>query len=212
MDESTPSGAHRGAAPRRAITLAAVAIAGIVIVGAVIAGTVIGGASAPPAGSAAAEPPASALPAPGPEPDATPVAGSEVQPPDTTSRSAGVPLMTPAPRMSPVPAPTPDAETGGLADGYPAALAGPLPGDAVITSSVAAEGGTVQAALTARTSKTPDAIRDHYRDLWATAGLQPASGSDEEMTYTGPGAAMTLVVADAGTGTSYTLFAVLQTD
>ncbi|MFS0866270.1 hypothetical protein AB3M83_02915 [Microbacterium sp. 179-B 1A2 NHS] len=186
-------------------------IAAGVIVAAVVIGAVVwsAGPPAPPAPVAERSTP----PAPGPDPDATPVDGSEVQPPDATSRSAGVPLMTPEPPLFDGSLPASGSARGELVDGYPDALAGPVEGDEVLESSVASEGTTLQATVTARSEKAPDAVRAALEKRWAAVGLASEAGAGEtETTYGGSSAAMTLSVSAGGTGTVYSIVAVLRTE
>ncbi len=203
---------HRGARRRRTIGLGmAVGAVALVAGAAVVASLVL----QPDAGrQATADPSSTPTPssAPGPAPDATPVDGSEVLPPEasTDRRTAGVPLLTPAPPLVTGPLPEDASADGALVKGYPADLAGPATGDTVLQSSVSSEGRTMQAALTARTDAEPDAVREHFRALWDELGLTPdAPAGDDQLTYRGPSATVTLAVETGGTGTVYSVFTVV---
>ncbi|GAA3923405.1 hypothetical protein [Microbacterium invictum] len=147
----------------------------------------------------------------GPSPDSAPVDGSEVLPPADSA--------APSNRLPPLPQPTPLVEAplpenasarGKLVDGFPAVVAGPAPGDDVLESSITSDGTTMQAALTARTDDSPDAVAEHYRATWSTLGLAPTAG--ETVSATDPFTSVTLAITESGTGTVYTVFATLRTE
>lgn len=158
--------------------------------------------------------------APGPQPQATPVPGSEVLEPDAGAVTDGVPPLTPEPPLVSGPLPGDDAADGRLVTGYPTDVAGPADGDTVVSSSVASEGDTMQASLTARSDSTPDTVRAHFEQLWTSRGLAPegvdvpdigADGLGEvQVTYRTETAAVTLAARSTGTGTVYSVFAVLR--
>ena len=185
-------------------TLAAVAV--VVVAGSVSAGWML------TAGEPASTAPPSAAPAvtPGPLPDATPVPGSEVQDPDPAAAPyAGVPpLPTPTPLVG-APLPPGASADGALVEGFPAAVAGPLTGADIVTSSVAVDGEVVQAALTARTDATADEVRADYAARWTALGLADAGTAD---AFADPFSSVMLAfAAGSGTGTVYTVYAVLRT-
>ncbi|MCR2793569.1 hypothetical protein NQ156_10895 [Microbacterium sp. zg.Y625] len=187
-------------------TLAAVAV--VVVGGSVSAGWML--TADEPASTA----PPSAAPAmtPGPLPDATPVPGSEVQDPDPAAAPyAGVPpLPTPTPLVA-APLPAGASADGALVEGFPAAVAGPLTGADIVTSSLAVDGGVVQAALTARTDATADEVRADYAARWTALGLA-AAGTDTADAFADPFSSVMLAfAAGSGTGTVYTVYAVLRT-
>jgi len=156
---------------------------------------------------------ASATPTtPGPATGATPVAGSEVLPPDPAGPSEGVPPLTQSPPLVSTPLPSPGVASGTLVTGYPTDVAGPLAGDEVIESSVASEGTTLQATLTARTDRTPDEVREHFRAHWSSLGLSPDADTAQELSFRSSTASVTLALSTGGTGTVYTVFAVLRTE
>lgn len=172
---------------------------------------------------AAPPPAADALPgasgAPGvsqtqtPTPAPTPVDGSEVLPPEPhQTESARLPALPQPTPLIAAPLPADAAAQGSIVDGFPVTLAGPAPQSDVIDSSIASDGTTMQAALTARTDEAPDAIAAHYRDAWAALGLAPAGGDGADLAYTDRFTSISLAVSETGTGTVYTLYATLRTE
>ena len=152
---------------------------------------------------------------PGPLPEATLVAGSEVQDPEESSAPyAGVPpLPTPTPLVA-APLPAGASADGAVVEGFPSGVAGPLPGADVVTSSIAVDGAVMQATLTARTDATADDVRAGYADRWAALGLAraDAGGGVTGDAYADPYSSVMIAFADgAGTGTVYTVYAVLRT-
>lgn len=159
-----------------------------------------------------AAPPA-ATATPGPAPGATPVPGSEVQPPEA---AAGPERLPPPPGATPLvhqPLPENASARNALVAGFPVAIAGPAPATDVIDSSLAHDGTVLQAALTARTDAAVDAVLAHYRDLWSGLGLAPATsdGGSEAFSDTYSSVSVS-AAATTGTGTVYTIFAVLRTE
>lgn len=147
----------------------------------------------------------------GPSPGATPVDGSEV--PAPTDPTAPVNRLPELPQPAPlVEAPLPESAfaSGELVSGFPAAVAGPAPGDQVLESSVASDGGTMQAALKARSDASPETVATHFRQAWADLGLT-TTGNDE-IAASDPFTAVTLAISQSGTGTIYTVFATLRTE
>jgi hypothetical protein len=208
-----PSDRHRSTTPGR-IALAAVIVA--FAAGAVIFAWSLTATSEAPAARPAVASPAATTP--GPAPDATPVAGSEVLPPQATDASAGLPPLDgdpsrPAdPPLVSAPLPAPGSVQGGLVAGYPADLAGPRPGDEIIESAVTTEGTALQATLSARTADPPADVIAHYRAQWEARGLAPALDTGDEFAARSGTAALTVSASAGGTGTVYTVYAVLRTE
>lgn len=172
---------------------------------------------APAGGSPSAATSATAAPisptAAGPAPNATPVDGSEVEPPTTPD--------APSDRLPPVSAPTPlvagplpasASAQGELVPGFPTVLGGPAPDADIIDSSVSSADTVMQVTLTARTDATREDVTAHYRSAWAGLGLADASG-DAALAYTDPFSSLTLAFTDgSGTGTVYVIYATLRTE
>lgn len=149
----------------------------------------------------------------GPAPNATPVDGSEVQPPaDQSAPSDRLPPLPVAVPLVTAPLPATSSARGELVTGFPIAVAGPAPGADVIESSVSSSGTVMQIALTARTDATPEDVTAHYRSLWAGLGLSDAGGEDA-LAYASPFSSITLAFTDgSGTGTVYAVYATLRTE
>jgi len=149
---------------------------------------------------------------PGPLADAPLVAGSEVEPPAATQAPDDrLPqLPTPTPRVV-APLPEGGSAAGALVEGFPADVAGPLADADVITSAIAVAGSVMQATLTARTDATADDVRADYALRWSALGLADAGGEVEG--YADPFSSVMLAfAADSGTGTVYTVYAVLHAE
>lgn len=156
---------------------------------------------------------ASAAPGAPQTPVPTPVDGSEVLPPEPhQTESARLPALPQPTPLITAPLPADAAAQGSIVAGFPVTLAGPAPQSDVIDSSIASDGTTMQAALTARTDEAPDAVAAHYRDAWAALGLSPAGGDGADLAYTDRFTSISLAVSETGTGTVYTLYATLRTE
>ncbi|MCT9002641.1 hypothetical protein [Microbacterium memoriense] len=190
------------------------AVGAVVAVGLVAAAILFFTPPTPPSGAAATTATASAAPtAAGPRPDATPVDGSEVQPPADQS--------APSDRLPPLPMPTPlitaplpetSSARGSLVDGFPSTVAGPAPGADILESSIASADTVMQVTLTARTDATQDEVIAHYRSTWSALGLSDAGG-EAPLAYTDQFSSATLsFTPGSGTGTVYVVFATLRTE
>ena len=158
-------------------------------------------------------PSATGEPMPGPVAGATPVAGSEVQPPEGAAEAAHLPQPLPATPLVHAPLPEDASARNALVAGFPVAVAGPAPAADVIDSSLAQDGIVLQAALTARTDADADTVLSHYRELWSGLGLarQTTEGSSEAFSDTYSSVSVS-VAPSTGTGTVYTVYAVLRTE
>jgi hypothetical protein len=143
----------------------------------------------------------------GPDPTATPVAGSEVQAPDATAAPIDriPPRTSQAPRIT-TPLPPSGAAKGDIVAGFPLDLAGPAAGSDVLDTSVTSEGDTMQFALVARTDSPGNEVRDHFSALWTELGLAP-DGAAFQDAYT---SISVTVDETTGTGTVYTVYGVLR--
>lgn len=198
----------RGRTRRRLLWAGAVGAVAVIAIGAaVFAG---GGGPQQPA---ATTPSPSATAAPGADPGAAPVEGSEVLAPEED----GGPGASDPDESAPAPEATPFAEgtlpptataEGELVDGYPEPIMTPMSASDVLNSAIATEGAVTQVTLVARTGASREEIRDHYRTLWRDSGLE-SEGQDADPAFTGGSTSLTLGFApDSGTGTVYVLFGV----
>lgn len=214
--KTTPDGGERGGLTR-AMRAVLWCVGLLVLVGLAIAlrlSTADGEAGAPPAADGTAAQTPDATPTRGPLPDATPVTGSEVPEPDATAPPADrlPPLSAPAPLVS-APLPGSGTASGQLVDGFPENAMAPAPASAVLLSSIATEGDTMQVTLRARTDATPEEVSRHYRVLWSGLGLADVGASGAAGASYGDGlSSLSLAFsASAGTGTVYTVYGVFRT-
>lgn len=165
------------------------------------------------AGSAPTTTAAAAVPTTGASPDATPVDGSEVVEPTPDQMDADrLPaLPQPTPRVA-VPLPANASMQGAIVDGFPSAVAGAAPDSDVVDTSVSSDGTTMQAAMSARTDRSPSDVADHYRGMWAALGLAPATDGTDDVAYSDAYTSVSLAIRESGTGTLYTVFATLRTE
>lgn len=193
---------------------ALVGVAVVVVVGLIWAGSLFGGqpGSAPPVGATPGSTGQSDAPGT-PTPAPTPVDGSEVQPLDArqtdASRLPDLPQSTP---LVAAPLPADATAAGKLVDGFPAAVAGPLPDATIVDSSVASDGATMQVGLTARTDQSATVVADHYRELWRSLGLIPAGGDGTAISYADRFTSISLTTSDTGTGLVYQIYGTLRTE
>lgn len=208
---AAPAQERTGLSPAMRWTLAgACAVAAVGVVVAVMLVFAPSDAT-PSAGADAPEPIATSTA--GPLPSATPVDGSEVQPPSATHAPADglPPLPTPTPLVA-APLPETAHARGALVEGFPTALAAPAPDADVIDSAVASSGSVMQVTLTARTDDPSEDVVAHYRDVWSQLGLSDAGG-DAALAFADSFTSVTLAFTDgSGTGTVYSLHATLRTE
>lgn len=183
-------------------------VGGIVAAGIVVALVLL---LAPPGGPESGSP--STTPTVGPDPDATPVDGSEVQPPDPTATAgAGLPPRQPDEPLVTAPLPESASADGELVDGFPADIMGPTDDSDVLSSSIATEGDTMQVTLVARTDASEEDVTQHFRALWTDLGLSDAGPSGSAaLSYGDSLSSLTLAFTPAsGTGTVYMVYGVLR--
>ncbi|MDL5352381.1 hypothetical protein [Microbacterium sp. zg-YB36] len=200
---------HRALTPTMRWTLAAVGV--MVASGLGAAGWLLSATLAPPT---TPTPQVSAAPTPGPVANATPAAGSEVLPPDAGQAPTDrLPQLTPpVPLISP-PLPASGFARNELVAGFPVEVVGLPPDTDVIDSSLAQDGTVMQATLTARTNAPADAVLTHYRVLWSGLGLAPGVSGGGDAGFSDAYSSVSLAFAGAsGTGTVYTVYAVLRTE
>ena len=172
----------------------------------------------------------------------TPAPVAEPTPePQAPGADAGAPVPSPGVRTSteveaaaPAPAPTPADEPaqaqarpasllpdgiprsasqlGKLVSGFPAAV--PIVDDStIVSSSVDSNGGTVQATVVARTSRSADEVLELYQTAFAALGLPAtavaSANGDRSLAFARDGSSVTLTVSDSSTTTNYSLFAVI---
>ena len=195
---------------------AVVAATAVVVVGGLTLAVMLalgpgGGSAAPVAESSGMS---AAADGSGPAPGATPVSGSEVQPPE-----AGLPTQAPerlpareaaTPRVQ-TPLPASGAAEGSLVSGYPVDLAGPTDGSTVIDSSVSSAGDTLQFSLRARSDAGAYDLRSALGARWSAAGMAGGTADDPAvLSYGDAYSSISVAVEETGTGSVYTVYGVLK--
>lgn len=185
-------------------------VGAVVVTGMLIA---LAFALAPSAAGPGATPSIEASPTRGPDPEGTPVAGTEVPPPDGSaadphrlpSSEASDPLVT-------APLPSSASAQGSLVEGFPADIMGPTADSDVVSSSIATEDDTMQVTLVARTDRPEEDVRAHFRSVWTSLGLAADPNDQGASLAFGDGAnSLSLAFAAAsGTGTVYTIYGVFR--
>ena len=104
------------------------------------------------------------------------------------------------------------SQLGKLVSGFPAAV--PIVDDStIVSSSVDSNGGTVQATVVARTSRSADEVLELYQTAFAALGLPAtavaSANGDRSLAFARDGSSVTLTVSDSSTTTNYSLFAVI---
>lgn len=210
--ESEPDGTARS--PRRALRRALLAGAGVAVVALVIAVGAFAGGGGDPQTPQAATPSPSATPVPGADPGASPADGSEVPDGADEDPEASGPGSAPAPESTPLVGETlPPSATasGALVDGYPEPIMTPMPSSDVLDSSIATEGDVMQVTLVARTTASPDDVREHYREVWGGSGLEPTGREASDTSFADGSTSLDLAFApDSGTGTVYVILGVFR--
>lgn len=185
-------------------------VGAVVVTGMLIA---LAFALAPSAGGPGATPSIEASPTRGPDPEGTPVAGTEVLPPDG---SAADPHRLPSPGESgplvAAPLPSSASAEGSLVEDFPVDIMGPTADSDVVSSSIATEDDTMQVTLVARTDEPEEDVRAHFRSVWTSLGLAADPNDQGASLAFGDGASsLTLAFAAAsGTGTVYTIYGVFR--
>jgi hypothetical protein len=111
-----------------------------------------------------------------PAPKTDPTQDTEASPSNTASVNRA-PQPGSAPLIQQLPAPASGGQT--LVEGFPTTIIGPVDGTTVTQNTVSVEGSTMLVSLTGRTSASPEEISRHYEELWASLGLSPQPGSDD---------------------------------
>lgn len=106
-----------------------------------------------------------------------------VDPAVPNADSISLPDSQPLAALVTLPLPDTSHAVGSIVDGFPTRVIPAAPHSSVATSSVAAEGSRLQAALTAKTSLTVVEVLDFYRSSLAKLGLYdtPAPALDGSM-------------------------------
>jgi hypothetical protein len=159
-----------------------------------------------------------------PQPAAEPAAPAEPAPPATPGvrtttevvpGEADVDGLPPTPEAAPLIAggvPASASVDGALVDGFPAAL--PIvDGSKIVSSSVNSSDSRVQATVVARTSRSSDDVVALYERSFAALGLPgsplPSAAGTRSFAFSRDSSSVTLTVGSAGSGSEYTLFAVI---
>lgn len=190
-----------------------VSVAGLVAGGLAAAGWLLSAAVSP---TAAPTPQATTapIPTPGPIANATPTAGSEVIPPAAGQAPTDrLPQLAPPAPLISAPLPANGFVRNELVAGFPVEVVS-LPANAdVIDSSLAQDGTVMQATLTARTDAPAEDVLTHYRELWSGLGLAPGASGEGDAAFSDTYSSVSLAFSGAsGTGTLYTVYAVLRTE
>ena len=189
-------------------------VAAVVALGLVIAIALLVWTPAGSAGDPGATPSATVSPSRGPDPQGTPVAGSEVQTPDPSATNPNrlPPRHETGPLIEPPLPPSASAE-GALVDGFPAHIMGPTGTSDIVSSSIATEGDTMQVTLVARTDEPQQDVRAHFSSVWNSLGLAE-SPSNETASLTvedGSNSLSLAITPSSGTGTVYMVYGVFRT-
>ena len=210
------------------VTLLVAAVVGVVALGIAVprAAETTVSAPTPRASSAPTTSPGSDAPetTPGPQ---SPVAAPSLQPTNPVRKSTEVGgadvgsaadnngVTPPPPAIAALiegGVPPSASDLGSLVAGFPAAV--PIAdGSTIVSSSVDSSGSTVQATVVARTPRSPDEVIALYQTAFAALGLagsplQSAAG-DRALAFNRDGASVTLTVGADGSGSSYSLLAVI---
>ena len=211
-DEAAARGRTRG---RRMLVIGAAALAGVLIAGAALIASWGGGAPSPRDAAPSPSATPTATPRPGAAPGGTPAEGSEVPDPDEAAPEASGPGgAEPTPDTTPfvgTTLPSSGSATGELVEGFPEPIMTPMTESDVLDSSIATEGDAMQVTLVARSTASPDEIREHYRSVWAGSGLEPAGTQASGAAFANASTSLTLAFTpESGTGTVYVLFGVFR--
>lgn len=190
----------------------AIGVVGVLVVAGVITTVALNGTGSP---GARATPSPSVSLGPGPLPGAKPTTGSEVPtptaaPPGSAPLAQQPPAQPATPSIS-APLPSSAARDGGVVDGFPVNVAGPVEGSTVTSTSIAVQDTVMQLSLAAVSTASPDEIRAHYAGLWNAAGLREQPSTDGTTTFADAYGSLTLSFGSSGTGTLYTVYGVLRT-
>lgn len=195
----------------RAMRITAWVVGGAVALGLTVALALV--LSPPGSQPTAGTPSSTASPTRGPNPDGTPVPGSEVQTPDPSAPDPDhlPPLDEESPLVEPPFPPSGSAE-GSLVDGFPVQIMGPTSGSDVLSSSIATEGDTMQVTVVARSDESREDVRAHFSRIWRDLGLAESPESDASALSVGDGSSsLSLAFTSSGTGTVYMVYGVFRT-
>lgn len=109
-------------------------------------------------------------------------------------------------------APPSASDVGALVAGFPQAV--PIVADStIVSSSVDSSENTVHATVVARTPYSTDDVVAQYQSAFAALGLPgsplPSAAGDRALAFSRDGSSVTLTVGPDGSGSTYSLFAVI---
>lgn len=168
------------------------------------------------AGTQAPSTPGAESPTPGPS-TAAPGESTEARPSDPDAAADPAP-ESPAPLPALVSLPLPDTSSavGSVVTGFPDQVLPAAPQSSIASSSVAAEGSRLQAALAAQTPLTAQEVLDFYSATLTGLGLVsapvPAPDGASALVFTRGANTVTLTAAPVAEGSEYTVFGIFSAD
>lgn len=205
-----------------AITVTAVVLvaAGVLVVQQSVTGTApaatseTGGATMPPSDTASPSSDPTA-PLPGSAPSALPGESTEARAtgPDTP---ADAPPESSPPALVTLPLPDTSSAVGSVVAGFPDRVLPAAPQSSITSSSVAAEGSRLQAALSAETPLTAPEVLDFYRTaltgLGLTAAPVPAVDGSSALVFSRGLNTVTITATPVESGSQYLVFGIFSAE
>jgi len=212
---------------RRLVAVITVAAVALVTAGALV----IQQSSTPPEPAATSEAgggaPASSAPganSPTPDPTAALPGSSSTAPPgESTEARASEPgapaapgAAAPAPALVTLPLPDTSSAVGAVVAGFPDRVLPAAPQSSIASSSVAAEGSRLQAALAATTPLTAQEVLSFYSTALTELGLVgapvPAPDGSSALVFTRGMNTVTLTATPVAEGSEYTVFGIFSAE
>lgn len=209
--------------------VAGISVAAVVLVTA--GALIVQQSSTPPAPAATSEAggenPASSMPAadsPAPDPTAVlPGSSSTALPGESTEARATAPdapagpaPAAPVPALVTLPLPDTSSAVGSVVVGFPDRVLPAAPQSSIASSSVAAEGSRLQAALAAKTSLPAQEVLDFYSTALMELGLVgapvPAPDGSSALVFTRGVNTVTLTATPVADGSEYTVFGIFSAE
>ncbi|TFD84574.1 hypothetical protein E3T61_19160 [Cryobacterium lactosi] len=176
-----------------------------------------GGRQAPSAPGAESATPAPSAALPGSSSTAPPGVSTEARANDPDAAADPAPESpSPLPALVSLPLPDTSSAVGSVVAGFPDQVLPAAPQSSIASSSVAAEGSRLQAALVAQTPLTTQEVLDFYSATLTELGLVsapvPAPDGSSALVFTRGVNTVTLTASPVASGSEYTVFGIFSAE
>lgn len=180
------------------------------------AGTSETGEATMPPSDAAAPSSDPTAPLPGSAPSALPGESTEARATGPDTPADAPPDSSPLPALVTLPLPDTSSAVGSVVAGFPDRVLPAAPQSSITSSSVAAEGSRLQAALSAETPLTAPEVLEFYRaaltELGLTAAPVPAVDGSSALVFSRGLNTITITATPVDSGSQYLVFGIFSAE